>query len=151
MKKKIVILFLMIFILTPAMIRSQKPPNPIIEKNSEAEVIVIGEIYDQGAALLIQNPPENPGRPPLARFMVLKVVFVLKGDEKIKPDNFIHILCQSDPEKIHDSNNCDIAGISPVQAERGILMIIHADALPRNPGFYSSKTAFPLSLLSLLF
>jgi len=147
---KFLILTIILFILQPTIILSKINPNLTNKKNDNAEIIVIGEIYDKGAALLVKNPPEKPDKPPLTQFIVLKVIQVIKGDNKIKPNDLIHIQSHGDPEKQNDPDICHIEGIFPIQIEKGILLIVYADTIPNNPGFYSKRTIFPFLSLNFL-
>jgi hypothetical protein len=140
----ILIISAMLSILFPTIILPKMPSNGVTKENQRREIIVIGEIYDKGGALLVKNPLEKPGKPPLTRFIVVKVVDVIKGDGKIKSNNLIHLISQCDPEKQYDSYIPLTNGISPVQTIRGSFVIVFADTIPNNPGFYSIKTIFPL-------
>jgi len=143
MKKTFLIVSVILFILQPAIIRSEMPPDDIMKRDQDAEVIVMGEVYDKGGALLVKGPSEKPGRPPLTRFILMKVVHVIKGDGKIKPNSLIHILCEDDHEKNHEPNICHPQGIIPFRVERGNVVIVYADKVPHYPGFYSYKTILP--------
>ena len=143
MKKNFLIILVILSILQPIIILSKTPPNNVIKRNYGADLIVIGEIYDKGAALLVKKTSEKPDRPPLTQFIVLKVIYVIKGDGKIKPNSLIHILPHGDPENIHDPYIGYPDRNLPVQAERENLVIVYADPVPNNPGFYSTKTIFP--------
>lgn len=143
-KKFLIIVTTILSILHPTIILSKMPSPGVIKRNQETEIVVIGEFYDKGRALLVKNPPGKQGKPPLTRFIVIKVVDVIKGDGKIKPKNLIHLISQYDLEKQYDSYIPFTEGIFPVEAVRGSLVIVFADAIPNNPGFYSKRTIFPL-------
>lgn len=149
MTKKFLIITIILSILQPTIILSKMPPNSV-KKNDNGEIIVIGEVYDKGAALLVINPSERPDKPPLTQFIVLKVIQVIKGGGKIKPNDLIHILSHDDQKKQHDPNICHTERIFPIQAEKGILLIVYADTVSNNPGFYSKRTIFPFLSLNFL-
>ncbi len=135
MIKKTLIIGIILFTFHPKIAFGKISPEEITEKNQGASVIVIGEVYDKGAALLFKNTSEKPPSSPLNRFFVLKVVHVIKGNEKIKPENLIYILSGDDQEKQQGKNN-NSQNDFPFQTEKGFLVIIYADPVPDNPGFY---------------
>jgi hypothetical protein len=142
--KKLIIIPVILSILYPTIILPQISSNSKIKEYQETEIIVTGEIYDKGGALLVKNPVEKPGKPPLTRFIVIKVLEVIKGDGKIKSDNLIHLMSQSDHEGQYGSYSHFTNGIFPVQTKRGSFVIVFADTIPKYTGFYSIKTIFPL-------
>ena len=135
MIKKTLIIVLILFIFQPKIASGKILPEQITEKNQEAGVIVIGEVYDMGAAILFKSAPEKPLSPPLSRFLVLKIVHVVKGEDKIKPGSHIYILSVDDPEKQQEKDNKSQKGF-PFKTEKGFLVIVYADPVPDNPGFY---------------
>lgn len=143
MIKRIVIIAVILFGLQPAVIQSTMPPRSVSEGNKEADVIIVGEVYDTGAALLMNAPPGRQGTIPLSRFVVLKVIHVIRGDEGIKTNTLMQLLPQAWPGKKQDPGTGSAEGMAPIRAERGTLVVVYADAVPRTPGFYSYRTAFP--------
>ncbi|MGA1841030.1 MAG: hypothetical protein ACMUIU_10425 [bacterium] len=133
--KKALIIIVIFLIFQPKIVFGKILPEELTEKNQGAGVIVIGEVYDIGAAILIRNAPEKPMSPPLNRFLVLKVVHVVKGEDNLKPKSLIHILSVDDPEK-QKKGNKKAQKDFPFQTEKGFLIIVYADPVPDNPGFY---------------
>jgi hypothetical protein len=142
--KRIVIIAILLVAVQPAFSRSEMPPGNVGEGDNDADVIIIGEVFDTGAALLMNIPPARPGVPPLHRFVVLKVVNIIRGDGRIKPDTLMQVLPQAAPGRTRDRGTGSAGGMAPIRAERGTLVVMYADALPRAPGFYSYRAAFPI-------
>jgi len=142
MIKRIVIIAILLVAVQPAFTRSDMPPGSFGEGNNEADVIIVGEVFDTGAALLMNAPPARLGPSPLYRFVVLKVMYVIRGDERIKPDTLMQVLPQDGPGGKHDQGTGSAERMAPFRAEQGTLVVVYADALPHTPGFYSYRTAF---------
>ncbi|MGA1865804.1 MAG: hypothetical protein ACMUHX_12175 [bacterium] len=133
--KKTLIIAVIFLFFQPEIIFGKILPEEITEKNQDAGVILIGEVYDVGAAILLRNAPEKPMATPLNRFLVLKVVHVVKGEEDIKPESLIHILSVDNQEE-QKKENKKAQKDFPFQTEKGFLIIVYADPVPYNPGFY---------------
>lgn len=142
--KRIVIIAILLVAVQPAFAQSDMPPGGAGEGDKDADVIIVGEVYDTGAAILMNAPPARPGTSPLCRFVVLTVIYVIRGDEGIKPDTLIQVLPQSGPGRPQDQGTGPAGGMAPFRAEQGTLVVVYADALPHTPGLYSYRTAFPL-------
>lgn len=133
-KKTLVIAFIFL-VFQPKIFFAEILPEEITEKNRDAGVIVIGEVYDMGATILFKNAPEKPISSPLNRFLVLKVVHVVKGKDGIKPESLIHILSVDDQGK-QKKENKKAQKDFPFQTEKGSLIIVYANPVSDNPGFY---------------
>ncbi|MGA1794969.1 MAG: hypothetical protein ACMUIL_03820 [bacterium] len=144
MIKRMVIIAVVLCTLRPAVIESTMSQGIAGEGNEEADVIIVGEVYDTGAALLMNVPPARPGVPPLSRFVVIKVIDVIRGDERIKTNTLMQLLPRAGLEKARDTAAGSAEGMAPIRAERGTLVVVYADAVSAAPGFYSYITAFPL-------
>jgi len=142
MIKRIVIIAILLFAVQPAFTQSDMPPGSVTDGDKDADVIIVGEVYDTGAAFLMKALPARPGISPLYRFVVLKVIYVIRGNERIKPDTLMQVLPQAGPGRKQDQGIGSAEGMAPFRAERGTLVVVYADALPHTPGFYSYRTAF---------
>ena len=141
--KGILIFLVMLFILPSPVIRAEISLNLTMQGEQGAEVIFMGEYHDQGAALLMKDSPEKLKRPPLTRFVVMKVIHVIKGDGTIKPNTLIRILCEGDPEKRFGPDICGQGNTSPASFEIGHVLIVYAGRVPDHPGFYAYQKTFP--------
>lgn len=144
MIKRILIIAVVLCTLLPTAIESAMSQGIAGEGNKEADVVIVGEMYDTGAALVMNAPTVRPGASPLYRFVVIKVIDVIRGDERIKTNTLMQLLPRAEPDKAHDTGTGSAEGMAPIRAERGTLVVVYADAVTRSPGFYSYRTAFPL-------
>ena len=141
-QKRIIIYIGILFFLLPTQGLAVQSQEEIAKKNFEAKIIVIGKVFDRGAAILLRDPKENNHPSPakggmeefVKRFIALDVVHVVKGD-KLKQGDRIHVL-SSVAYKTKGEVKVQPEGKSTGEPKTGALVIVYADPVPFNPGFY---------------